>query len=141
MSNLQVVNAVLYVAEYGCKWRDLPKRFGNWHTVYTRMRRWNKAGVLDKIFEELQRQQVVRIRIETVSQDCTSIKVHPDEAEASEKAGHRPQATWKSRAEGNTKVHLIAADARKALTFGLPPGQAHDAAEGRRLLQTLDPTS
>ncbi|KLB08258.1 IS5 family transposase, partial [Xanthomonas hortorum] len=32
MTNLQVVNAILYVAEHGCKWRGLPKRFGNWHT-------------------------------------------------------------------------------------------------------------
>ena len=40
LSNLQVLNAILYVAEQGCKWRGLPPRFGNWHTVYTRMNRW-----------------------------------------------------------------------------------------------------
>ncbi len=34
--NLNVINAILFVAENGCKWR-LPKRFGNWHTIYTRM--------------------------------------------------------------------------------------------------------
>ncbi|WP_425526911.1 transposase, partial [Xanthomonas oryzae] len=28
-----VVNALLYVAEHGCKWRGLPERFGNWHTA------------------------------------------------------------------------------------------------------------
>ena len=78
LSNLQVVNAILYVAEHGCKWRGLPKRFGNWHTIYTRMNRWTKAGVLDRMFEELQRAQVVRIKIEAVSLDSTSIKVHPD---------------------------------------------------------------
>jgi transposase len=33
LSNLQVVNAILFVAENGCKWRSLPKRFGNWHTI------------------------------------------------------------------------------------------------------------
>jgi transposase len=33
LSNLQVLNAVLYVAEQGCKWRGLPKRFGRWHTI------------------------------------------------------------------------------------------------------------
>ena len=36
-TNLRVLNAILYVAEHGCKWRGLPKRFGNWHTIYTRM--------------------------------------------------------------------------------------------------------
>jgi len=41
--NLNVINAILFVAENGCKWRALPKRFGNWHTIYTRMNRWAKA--------------------------------------------------------------------------------------------------
>ena len=64
LSNLTVLNAVLFVAEHGCKWRGLPKKFGNWHTIYTRMNRWSKAGVLDRVFEQLQRAQVVRIKIE-----------------------------------------------------------------------------
>src|SRR5436190_14519983 len=88
-TNLLVLNAILYVAEHGCKWRGLPKRFGNWHTIYTRMRRWAKAGVLDKMFEELQREQVVRIRIEAVSLDSTSIKVHPDGTGALKKTDRR----------------------------------------------------
>ena len=78
LSNLQVVNAILYVAEQGCKWRGLPKRFGNWHTIYTRMNRWAKSGVLDRVFSELQRQQIIRIRVEAVSLDSTAVKVHPD---------------------------------------------------------------
>ena len=45
-TNLRVINAILYVAEHGCKWRGLPNRFGNWHTIYTRMSRWSKGGVL-----------------------------------------------------------------------------------------------
>lgn len=44
------------------------------------MRRWTKAGVLDKMFEELHREQVIRIKIEAVSLDSTSIKVHLDGA-------------------------------------------------------------
>ena len=28
LPNLQLLNALLYVAEHGCKWRGLPKRFG-----------------------------------------------------------------------------------------------------------------
>ena len=57
------------------RWRGLPKRFGNWHTIYTRLNRWSKASVLDRVFEQLQRSQVVRIEIEAVSLDSTSIKV------------------------------------------------------------------
>jgi transposase len=90
LSNLDVVNAILYVAENGCKWRALPKRFGNWHTIYTRMNRWAKAGVLDRLFEELQHQQLVRIRIEAVSLDSTIVKVHPDGTGALKKTAHKP---------------------------------------------------
>ena len=48
LSNLQVLNAIMYVAEHGCKWRGLPKQFGSWHTIYSRMSRWAKFGVLDR---------------------------------------------------------------------------------------------
>jgi transposase len=92
LTNLQVVNAILYVAENGCKWRSLPKRFGNWHTIYTRMNRWAKAGVLDRLFEELQHQQLVRIRIEAVSLDSTIVKVHPDGTGALKKTARNPSA-------------------------------------------------
>jgi transposase len=57
LSNLQFLNAVLYVAEHGCKWRGLPKRFGNWHTIYTRMNRWSNSGAMDRVFEKLQLEQ------------------------------------------------------------------------------------
>ena len=78
VTNLQFLNALLFVAEHGCKWRGLPKRFGPWHTIYTRMNRWSKSGVLDQVFELLQREQIVRIKIEAVKMDSTIVKVHPD---------------------------------------------------------------
>jgi transposase len=60
--NLQVLNAILYVAEQGCKWRGLPSRFGNWHSICTRMNRWDKSGVLDRVFETLQTEQICASR-------------------------------------------------------------------------------
>jgi transposase len=92
MTNLAVLNAILYVAEQGCKWRGLPKRFGNWHTIYTRMNRWSKNGVLDRVFEQLQREQVVRIQIEAVKLDSTIVKVHPDGTGALKKTGPKLSA-------------------------------------------------
>ena len=133
LSNLQVLNAILYVAEHGCKWRGLPKRFGNWHTIYTRMNRWSKVGVLDRMFEELQQAQIVRIKIEAVSLDSHQHQGASRRHRGAKKNG--PQAIGKSRGGWNTKIHMVAADARTAITFSLSPGQAHDAPEGRALLQ------
>ena len=93
VSNLQVLNAILYVAEHGCKWRGLPGRFGNWHTIYMRMNRWSKNGVLDRVFEQLQREQIVRIKLEAVSMDSTIVKVHPDGTAALKKTVPNPSAS------------------------------------------------
>lgn len=78
LSNLQLLNALLYIAEHGCKWRGLPKRFGNGHTIYTCMNRWSKNGMLGRVFQKLQLEQIVRIGIEAFTPDSTSVKVHPD---------------------------------------------------------------
>jgi transposase len=99
LTHLQVLNAILYVAEQGCKWRGLPERFGNWHTIYVRMNRWAKSGALDKVFEKLQLEQIVRIKIEALGLDSTSVKVHPDGAGALRRTAHKP---LESRAAGGT---------------------------------------
>ena len=90
LDNLQVLNAMLYVAENGCKWRALPERFGNWHTIYTRLNRWAKAGVLDRVFARMQAEQLIRIRLESVSLDSTIVKVHPDGTGARKKTVPNP---------------------------------------------------
>ena len=90
VTNLQFLNALLYVAEQGCKWRGLPRRFGPWHTIYTRMNRWSKNGVLDRVFERLQKEQIVRIKIEAVKMDSTIVKVHPDGTGALKKTDLKP---------------------------------------------------
>jgi transposase len=93
LSKLQLLNALLYVAEHGCKWRGLPKCFGNWHTIYMRMNRWSKSGVIDRVFEKLQLEQIVRIKIEAIALDSTSVKVHPDGTGALKKTDRRPSAS------------------------------------------------
>jgi transposase len=90
MDNLSVLNAFLYVAENGCKWRRLPSNHGNWHTVYTRISRWAKAGVLDVVLTKLQQEQILAVKFEVLSLDSTSVKVHPDGTGALKKTDRKP---------------------------------------------------
>ena len=90
MSNLQLLNALLYMVEHGCKWRGLPKHFGNWHTIYTRMNRWSKAGVLDRVLARLQQEQILTLGREHVCLDSTTIKVHPEGTGALNKTARKP---------------------------------------------------
>ncbi|MGL4190158.1 MAG: IS5 family transposase [Sphaerotilus sulfidivorans] len=135
LDNFEVVNAILYVAANGCKWRALPSHYGPWHSVYTRMNRWAKAGVLDTVFTHLQKQRLMQVRIEAVSLDSTIMKVHPDGTGAPKKAG--PQSIGKSRGGWTTKLHLVAASACDVVTWSLTPGQAADGPEGRRLIEAM----
>jgi lactam utilization protein B len=54
------------------------------------MNRWSKNGVLDQVFERLQKEQIVRIKIEAVKMDSTIVKVHPDGTGALKKTDLKP---------------------------------------------------
>lgn len=85
--NLDVLNAVLYLVENGCKWRGLPKEYGDWHVIYVRVNRWAKKGVLQAAFLQLQQMGIIQIKVKVVSLDSTCIKVHPDGMGALKKEG------------------------------------------------------
>ena len=90
LSNLPVLNAVLYLTEQGCKWRALPERFGHWHTVYMRWQRWNEQGVLTRVFAGLQELGLLPEHWAVLALDSASVKVHPDATGAPKKRGHKP---------------------------------------------------
>ena len=52
-SKRELLNAVLYVVDSGCKWRQLPHDFPAWQTVYSFFRRANEKGLWNKILEYL----------------------------------------------------------------------------------------
>ena len=85
-----VHTAVLYVVENGCKWRSLPKEYGDWHVIYVRINRWAKNGVLQAAFLRLQQLGIIQIQVNVVSLDSTCIKVHPDGMGALKKVAPNP---------------------------------------------------
>jgi transposase len=51
----EVVDAIRYLVDNGCKWRALPADFPPWRTVYGFFSRWHRAGVLARIRDALLR--------------------------------------------------------------------------------------
>ncbi len=49
----RTVNGILWVLRTGAPWRDMPKRYGNWNSVFVRFTRWSKLGVWEAVFEML----------------------------------------------------------------------------------------
>ena len=46
---------ILYRVRTGCQWKALPVDFGSGSTCHLRMMQWIRAGVFDKVHEELLR--------------------------------------------------------------------------------------
>ena len=59
-----IVNAILWILKTGSPWRDLPKEYQPWSTVWDLFDEWNDNGLLDAI---LQRLRAIRV-------DCGDIK-------------------------------------------------------------------
>ena len=54
--NRRFLNALLWMARSGGRWRDLPERLGDYETVKRRSYRWIEMGVLDDILSALARE-------------------------------------------------------------------------------------
>jgi len=87
LSHRQVLHALLYMLYSGCSWRQLPKEYGNWHTIYVRFQRWSESGVMDRILLALQKKKIIGLR--AVFLDSTTIRAHPAAAGARRKRGLR----------------------------------------------------
>ena len=48
--NRLFLEAVLWRARTGSPWRNLPKDFGNWNSVFKRFRRWTRKGIFERLF-------------------------------------------------------------------------------------------
>ena len=48
-----VFNAILWILGSGATWRDLPKEYGNWNSIYHIFRKWCELGVFEKILQSL----------------------------------------------------------------------------------------
>ena len=82
ISNIAIINAVLYFLENGCKRRALPKRFGKWYSVYARFRRRSRSGVLERLFAALRDLHAPGGDANCFGLDSASAEVHPDGAGA-----------------------------------------------------------
>jgi len=49
-----IINGILWRLKTGAPWRDLPEPYGCWQTVYSRFRRWQLAGVWQRLLAALQ---------------------------------------------------------------------------------------
>lgn len=49
----QIINGILYTLLTGCKWRDMPKKYGFYVTAWRRYKNWSEEGIWDIIVSSI----------------------------------------------------------------------------------------
>lgn len=113
-----MVNGVLWRTRTGSPWRDLPKSYGCWKTVYNRHRRWSADGTWAGVLEELQRGCDLGEDSWMVAIDATVVRAHHHAAGAR----HEPPADVPTQ----VLAVALASDLTAAVAAG---GDGHAAPE------------
>lgn len=51
----QILNGILWIMRTGAPWKDMPERYPSHQTCHRRFQEWVKAGVFERILQELAR--------------------------------------------------------------------------------------
>ena len=125
IDNYTFINAILYIAENGCKWRALPEKYGKWNSIYQRFKRWCENGVIQRIFNALQQEKIIAIKVEVLALDSTSCKLRPDAHGALKNTDNNVSGNQRAdgtvrKVSGKLKCHLRRSEiffAAKTATF------------------------
>lgn len=121
---------ILYRIRTGVPWRDLPKEFGDWNTVYRRFNLWSKKGLLDILFKELSKLS----DYDWVFADGSIVKAHQHSTGA---VTPDSECIGKSRGGNSTKIHLVVDSGGLPIYFELSEGQRNDIARAESLVDNL----
>jgi transposase len=72
----RTVNGILYVLVTGCRWVDLPRKYGDDSTANRRLRRWEKLGVWKRVMGALVAEGYGNgsVELEELSVDSSTIR-------------------------------------------------------------------
>ena len=131
-----VTNGILWKLATGVPWRDLPERYGPWQSVYTRVRRWRRAGVWDGMLAAVQQQADAAGDLDWGVHfgDGPVIRAHQHAAGATE-GDREAEALGRSQGGFATKGPLRAEGGGKPMRLVLTPGQRHEATALEQLLE------
>ena len=134
--NRRFLNALLWMARSGGRWRDLPERLGDYETVKRRYYRWIEMGVLDAILAALAREADLEwLMIEFDHRAGASARCRRSPA----KRGADAQGLGRSRGGLSTKIHAAGDALGNPVRLIGSPGQRNDIAFAHELVEGFAP--
>ncbi|MFJ3445980.1 IS5 family transposase [Streptomyces sp. NPDC086081] len=136
----QLIDGIRFRVRTGIPWRDMPEQYGPWGRAYDLFRRWQRSGVWQRIFTQLQaRADAKDVITWDLNVDSTVSRVHqhaagarkkgicrkePPGGVATEPADHGP---GRSRGGLTTKLHLAVEQGQKPMSIVVTAGQRGDS--------------
>ena len=71
----KTINGILYVLTTGCRWQDMPRRYGSYQTAWPRLNRWSREGVWSSILAATQEKAyaIGKLNLDVIAVDSTFI--------------------------------------------------------------------
>jgi len=71
----KILNGIIYVLIAGCRWDEMPKRYGDDSTANRRLNRWQQEGIWKKILSNLIKSahKQNKLNLQKISVDSSSI--------------------------------------------------------------------
>ncbi|MFG2463791.1 IS5 family transposase [Streptomyces sp. NPDC048523] len=130
----EIVDAIRYVVDTGCKWRAMPADFPPWRTVWGFMARWAAAGVIGQIRDHLSG----RIRREMgKGPRAVATVIDSQSVRAAETVGRDSRGYDAGKKINGRKRHLVVDTRGLPLLIMVTPASLTDRAAAKELLFRL----
>lgn len=125
-------NGILWILKTGAPWRDLPKEFGSWQTVYKRFAKWTRISAWKKLFDRFVKDEDK----ESSMIDGSYVKLHQHGCGA--QGGQYSQAIGRSKGGLTTKIHAVVDGLGNPLRIKLTGGNVHDIVPSYDLIAGIE---
>lgn len=134
----RTLEGILWIFRTGAPWRDMPRHFGKWGSVYKAFRRMCKRGAFLMMFMSLAKD----LDLKVVMVDGSFVKVHQHgtgarRGEQSPEESRKAQAIGKTKGGLNSLLLALADKNGKLVALSLLPGNSFEAHHLGKLLEGL----
>jgi putative transposase len=128
----ELLNAIFYVVRTACQWRNLPKDFAPWQTVYHYFRQWKRTGQWEQIHTHLR--EYVRL-VEGRKRQASAGIIDSQSVKSTECSDERGYDAGKK--VNGRKRHMLVDTLGLILLVMVLPANIQDRDGARQLLETF----
>ncbi|GAD09100.1 transposase and inactivated derivatives [Gluconobacter frateurii NBRC 103465] len=134
VDDCRVLSGIIFVNATGLRWRDAPREYGSYKTLYNRWKRWNDMGIFMRMMDG---RSAAKAEPQTLMIDATYLKAHRTASSLQLKKGDPGRLIGRAKGGMNTKLHAVTDQNGRPLSFFMTAGQISNYTGAAALLESL----